>query len=92
MRREEVVGGEDVGAGGVAAEGEDGRVLEEEERVADFAGLARGDDALLDGEAFGVGDAAELEEMDVHAGLQRLVPGWLQTFAVPWRSFYDAET
>ena len=62
----ELVGGEDVGAGGVAAEGEDRRVLEEEERVADGAGFARGDDLSLDAQAFGVGDAAELEEVDVH--------------------------
>jgi hypothetical protein len=41
-------------------------VFDEKEGVADFAGFARGDDALLDGEAFRVGDAAELEEMDVH--------------------------
>lgn len=50
----------------VAAEGEDGRVLEEEECVADKVLLASVDDPLLDGEAFGVRDAAELEEVDVH--------------------------
>ena len=63
---EQFVGGEDVGAGGVAAEGENGRMLEQKERVADGAGLARGDDLGLDAQAFGVGDAAELEEMDMH--------------------------
>jgi hypothetical protein len=41
-------------------------VLEQEERVADKVLLARFYDALLDGEAFGVGNAAELEEVDVH--------------------------
>jgi len=65
---EEFVAGEDVGAGGVAAEGEDGWMLEEEERVADGSGFARGYDFGLDAQAFGVGDAAELEEMDVHYG------------------------
>ena len=63
---EEIVGREDVGAGGVAAEGEDRRVFEEEERVADGSRFARGYDIGLDAEAFGVGDAAELEEVDVH--------------------------
>jgi hypothetical protein len=70
---EKVVGGEDVGAGGVAAEGEDRGVFEEDEGVADEAGFAGGDDFGLDAEAFEVGDAAELEEMDVHGirGLDR---------------------
>ena len=63
---EEIVGREDVGAGGVAAESEDGRVFEEEERVADGSRFARCYDLGLDTEAFGVGDAAELEEMHVH--------------------------
>jgi hypothetical protein len=60
------IGGEDVGAGAVAAESEDGRVLEEEEGVPDAVGFAGGDDFGLDAEALGVGDAAELKEMDVH--------------------------
>ncbi len=63
---EEVVGGEDVGAGGVPAEGKDGGVLEEDERVADEVGFAGGDDFGLDAEAFVVGDAARLEEVNVH--------------------------
>jgi hypothetical protein len=41
---------------GIAAEGEDGRVFEEQEGVADEVGFARGDDALLQGKAFGVRD------------------------------------
>ena len=57
---EEIVGREDVGASGVAAEGEDGRVLEEEERVADGTCLACCDDLVLNAQAFCVGDAAEL--------------------------------
>jgi hypothetical protein len=63
---EELVGREDIGAAGVAAEGEDRRVFEEEERVADGSRFACGYDLGLDAEAFGVGDAAELEEVDVH--------------------------
>ena len=63
---EKLVGCEDVGAGGVAAEREDGRVLEEEESVANLLGHARGHDLRLDAQAFDVRDAAELEEVDVH--------------------------
>ena len=63
---EEFVGCEDVGAGAVAAEGENGWVLEEEERVANAVGLARGDDVVHCADAFGVGDSAELEEVNVH--------------------------
>jgi hypothetical protein len=60
------IAGEDVGAGRVAPEGDYGWVFEEDERVADRASLARGDHPGLDGEGFGVGDATELEEVDVH--------------------------
>jgi hypothetical protein len=63
---EEIVASEDVGAVGVAAEGEDGRMLQHEESVADEVLLASGDDLLLDGESFAVGDAAEMEKIDVH--------------------------
>jgi hypothetical protein len=41
-------------------------VFEEQQRVTDRASLARGDHPGLDGEGFGVGDATELEEVDVH--------------------------
>ena len=54
------IAGEYVGARGVAAEGDYRRMLEKEEGVADEACLARRDHAGLDGEAVGVGDAAEL--------------------------------
>ena len=47
---EVLVRGKDVGAGGVASEREDGRMLEEEQRVADELLLAGGDDPLLDRE------------------------------------------
>ena len=53
--REEFIAGENVGAVGVAAKREDGRMLEQQQRVADEVLLARGDDLLLDGEAFGIG-------------------------------------
>ena len=68
---EKLIGCEDVGAGGVATEGEDGRVLEEEQGVTDLLRFASRDYLGLDAEAFGVGDAAELEEEDVHLGLAR---------------------
>ena len=74
-RGELLVGGDDVFAMRVAAEGEDGEVLEQQQRVADEALLARIDDATLDGEAVGVGDAPELEEVEVliaHASIIRL--------------------
>ena len=56
--------GEDVGARGVATEREDGRVLEKEKCVCDEAGFARGDDFGLEAEAFGVGDATEMKEVE----------------------------
>jgi hypothetical protein len=34
-------------------------VFEQQHRIADRAGLARGDDALLERESFGEGDAAK---------------------------------
>jgi hypothetical protein len=41
-------------------------VFEEDEGVADPLGLTRRDYLSLDAQAIGVGDATELEEMDVH--------------------------
>ena len=64
---EERVGGEDVGAVGVATESENGRVLEEQKCVGDEVLLAGGDDLLLDREGFCVWNAAEMNEIDVHA-------------------------
>ena len=61
---EELIRGEDVGAAGVAAEGEDGRVLEENEGIGDHAGFACGDEALLEGEGLRVRDAAEGDKVD----------------------------
>ena len=63
---ESLVGEEDVGAGRVAAEGEDGRVLEEDQGVADFIRFAGSDDFGLDAQTFKVGDATKLEKVDVH--------------------------
>jgi len=53
----------------VAAEGENRRMLQQEERVADEILLARRDDALLDGERFGIRNASEMEEIDVHLSI-----------------------
>jgi hypothetical protein len=41
-------------------------MLEEDERVTDLLGFTSGDNFGLDAEPFGVGNAAEMEEMDVH--------------------------
>ncbi len=54
------------GAAGVAAQREDRRVLEQQQRVADEVLLASRDDLLLDGEAFRVGNSAEMEEINEH--------------------------
>ena len=40
-------------------------MLEQQQRVADGAGFARGDDARLDVQGFGVRHPSELEEVDV---------------------------
>lgn len=64
---EEFITREDIGAGGVAAEGKDGGMLQQDERVSDALCLARGDDLVHDADAFCVGDAAELEEVDDHS-------------------------
>ncbi len=63
---EQFVTGEDVGAGGIAAEGENGWMLEKDERVPDGTGFACRDEFGLDVQAFGVRGAAELKEMQVH--------------------------
>ena len=42
-------------------------MFEQEERVRDEVLLAGGDDLLLDREGVCVGDAAEMEEIDIHA-------------------------
>ena len=66
LASEQFIAGEDVRARGVAAERENGRMLHEEQRVADSAGLARGDDLVLKAQTFGVGNAAELEQVEMH--------------------------
>jgi len=62
--QEELIGGEDVGAAGVAAEGENRGVFEEEEGVLDVTGQAQGRDLCLNAEGFVVGNAAEVEVLD----------------------------
>ena len=63
---QEFVRGEDVGAAGVAAQGKDWGMFEQQERIADEVLLTCGDDLLLDSEAFGVGNTAEMEKVYVH--------------------------
>jgi predicted outer membrane lipoprotein len=41
-------------------------MFHEEQRVADRAGFARGDDLVLKAQAFGIWNAAELEQMQMH--------------------------
>jgi hypothetical protein len=60
------VAGKDVGAVGVAAERQNGRVLQHQKRVTNQILLSRRDDLLLDGESLAVWDATEIEEIDVH--------------------------
>jgi hypothetical protein len=57
-RSQKLFAGEDVVAFEIAAERQHRRVLEQEGRVADSAGLAGGDDALLEVDGFGEGYAA----------------------------------
>ena len=61
---EQLVGREDVGAVGVAAEGENRRVLKQQENVADAAGGAQGDEFVLKAERFAVVHAPEIEILD----------------------------
>jgi hypothetical protein len=62
--REQFIGGQDVGAIGVAAKGENGGVLEEEEDVFNTALEAEVDQLGLEAKAFVVGDAAEIEVLN----------------------------
>src|SRR5271163_4414176 len=64
--REFFVAGEDVGAVSIAAERQNGWVLQHQKRVTNQILLSRGDDLLLDSESIAVRDAAEIEEIDVH--------------------------
>ena len=50
----------------IAAERQHGRMLQQEQCVADKLLLPCGDDLLLDGHRFRIGDATEMEEVDVH--------------------------
>ena len=63
---EEFIAGENVGARGVASHGEDRRVFEQNERVADAVLVARFDELLLDVESGGVVDTAEMDEVEDH--------------------------
>jgi hypothetical protein len=65
---ERLVVGQNVGAAGVAAERQDRRVFKQNQRIADQASLTRSDHLSLDPQAFSVGDAAELEEVDPSGG------------------------
>ena len=61
---QQLVGGENVGAAGVAAQREHGRVLEQQKHVADAALLAQSDQLFLQAQRFGVVHAAEIERLD----------------------------
>ncbi len=60
----ELVGGEDVGAAGVTAEGENGRMLEQEQDVFDAALEAEVNELRLQPEACVIRHAAEIEVLD----------------------------
>jgi len=60
----ELVGGQDVGAVGVAAKGENARVFEEEQDVVDAALEAELDQLRLETKSFAVGNAAEIEVLN----------------------------
>jgi hypothetical protein len=53
---EDVFGGEEIGAAGIAAESDDVRMFAEEKDVVDGGGFAGGDEALLQGVGVGIGD------------------------------------
>ena len=63
---EEIVGGKDVVTLCIAAKGQDRRMLEQNQRVANLIGLASSDQSLLDRKAFRVRDPTEREKMDDH--------------------------
>ena len=60
------VGEQDIGSGGIAAEGEDRRVFQQDKGVTNLVRFSGGYDFGLDAQAFSVGDAAKLEQVDVH--------------------------
>ncbi len=62
--RQQLIRREDVGALGVAAEGEHGRMLEEQKHVADAARGAQRDQLFLQAKGFAVVHAAEIEVLD----------------------------
>jgi hypothetical protein len=61
---EEGIGGEDIGAFGVAAQGEDGRVFEEKQHILKATGYDVRGDLGLEAEGFVVVDAAEIEDLN----------------------------
>lgn len=63
---QKIIVGKDVCARCIAAKRENRWVLKQNKRVSDDAGLACGHDLGLNAQAFRVGNAAELEKMDVH--------------------------
>ena len=63
-RGKQLVGGENVGAVGVAAQSQHRRMLEQEQHVSDAVLLAQRDQLLLQAQGFGVVNAAEIEVVD----------------------------
>jgi len=64
LLREQFVRRKDVGARAVAAQRQHRRMLHQQQRVADSTGLARSHNLILNAQAFRIGNAPELEEMD----------------------------
>ena len=65
-RGKQLIGGENVGAVGVAAQRKHRRMLEQQQHVADAVLLAQRDQLLLQAKGFSVGDAAEIEVLNHH--------------------------
>ena len=61
---QQFIGGEDVGAAGVAAKGEHGGMFEEEKNVFDTAIETESGDLSLKAKCLVVGDATEIEILD----------------------------
>lgn len=61
---EQGIGGQDVGARGIAAEGQDGRVLKKKQNVFNEARGAKGDEFLLQAQSFVIGDTSEIEGLN----------------------------
>jgi hypothetical protein len=61
-----LIAGEDIATRCVPAESEHRRMLEQKKRVTDSSSFARSDNFCLNPQAFGIRQASELKQVDVH--------------------------